>query len=173
MSAHKKETDRSLTVTWADPGTHAWDPKAVSGLAFLRGVQSGKIQPPPAARLVGYRISRVDPGRTIFELDPAEHHYNPFATVHGGILSVLLDTSMTSAVMSRLQEGHACSTLEMKTNFIRPVTAKTGTVQCEARTIHLGSRMATAEAKITDAEGTLYAHAVSTCIIFRPGSRDD
>ena len=99
-------------------------------------LKDGKIKPPPMAMLVGYRISEIDPGRAVFKLEPSEYHYNPFATVHGGIACTLLDTTMTASVLSTLSVGFSCSTLEIKVNFIRPITSKTGIVSCEAKIIH-------------------------------------
>lgn len=40
-------------------------------------------------------------------------------------------------------------------------------VRCVGKLIHLGARTATAEGRITDGDGKLYAHATTTCLIFR------
>jgi len=104
-----------------------------------------------------------------YELDPHESHYNPFASVHGGIISTLLDTAMTAAVLSTLGKGEGCATAEIKVNFIRPLTIGTGTLRCEARPIHIGKRLATAEGQLKDSRDILYAHTVCTCSIFRTG----
>ena len=157
---------RSLTITWDDPKTSTRDSQSISGLDYLNSIKSGKISPPPIARLVGYRISEIAHGHAVFELEPAEYHFNPFATVHGGIATTLLDTAMTAAVLSTLSKGFGCSTLEIKVNFIRPISIKTGKVSCEAGIIHLGKSIATAEGKVMNSEGRLYAHGVSTCVIF-------
>ncbi len=53
---------------------------------------------------------------------------------------------------------------------MRPLTRETGLVRCEGRTIHVGGRVATAEARLVDAAGKLYAHATTTCLIFRRGA---
>jgi uncharacterized protein (TIGR00369 family) len=113
--------------------------------------------------------SEIECGHTVFELKPAEFLYNPFATVHGGIASTLLDTTMTAAVLSTLSKGFGCSTLEIKVNFIRPITIESGLIRCEGRVIHSGSRITTAEGKVMNSEGRLYAHGVSTCMIFSTG----
>ncbi|MGH9874504.1 MAG: PaaI family thioesterase, partial [Pyrinomonadaceae bacterium] len=47
-------------------------------------------------------------------------------------------------------------------------SVETGEVRCEAKTIYVGGRTATAEGKIVDAQGKLYAHGTTTCMIFRP-----
>ena len=116
---------------------------------------------------MGYRIADVESGRAVFTLMPAEYHYNPFATVHGGIASTILDTTMTAAVLSTLPVGLSCSTLEIKVNFIRPITRETGEMQCEAKTIHVGKRIATAAGNLMDGNKKLYTHAMGTCLVFQ------
>ena len=159
-------TRRARTVTWEDPRLGRRDAASVSGLDHLRAVLEGKAPLPPAARLLGYRPREVERGRTVFELEPAECHYNPFATVHGGIVATLLDTAMTAAVLSALEAGAACATLEMKVNFVRAVTAETGLLSCEGKVVHLGARIATAEGRVVDGRGQLCAHGVTTCSVF-------
>ena len=159
MSKHTR------TIEWEDPRISSRDTKNISGMDYLCALRDGSIAPPPAANLVGYHILSVHAGEVIFELTPSEVHYNPFSTVHGGILSTLLDTAMTAAVMTTLDPGKACSTLELKVNFIRPVTTKTGTVAAKANLIHTGKQIATVEGRLFDKNEKLYAHATSTCLI--------
>ena len=40
---------------------------------------------------------------------------------------------------------------------------------CEGKTIHVGGRIATAEARLLDGAGKLYGHATTTCMILRGG----
>jgi len=87
--------------------------------------------------------------------------------VHGGVAATLLDSAMGCAVHSTLAAGAAYTTLEIKVNYLRPMTIETGPVRCEAKVIHVGGRTATAEGRIEDARGKLYAHGTTTCIIFR------
>jgi uncharacterized protein (TIGR00369 family) len=61
--------------------------------------------------------------------------------------------------------GKRFTTLELKINFTRPLTHAVGAVRCEARVIHVGSRVATAEGRVVDRRGKLYAHATATCIL--------
>jgi uncharacterized protein (TIGR00369 family) len=159
--------ERKRTISWTDPETSKRGAMAsISGLEYLKAIKDGRISSPPAARLLGYRIQTVENGYSVFELDPAEYHYNPFATVHGGILSTLLDSAMTSAVITTLPRGRTCSTMEIKVNFIRPATAETGVLRCEARPVHVGRRLATVEGHLKDQAGKLIAHGISTCSIF-------
>lgn len=161
-----EKTDRKRTIIWEDPKKSARDAASISGLDYLRSIKEGGISPPPVAMLIGYKISEVDNGYAVFELNPEEYLYNPFSTVHGGILSTLLDTTMTASVLSTLRKGLGCSTVEIKVNFIRPVTSRTGVLRCEARPIHIGKHLATVEGRLKGENGKLYAHGVSTCSIF-------
>jgi uncharacterized protein (TIGR00369 family) len=160
---------RVRTVTWEDPQVSRRDAGAMSGLDYLAAIRDGRIPQPPAARLLGYRLAELERGRAVFELEPAECHYNPFATVHGGITATLLDSAMTAAVLSTLRIGLACSTLEVKVNFVRAIAAGVGVVRAEGKVLHLGSSVATAEGRLVDANGKLYAHAVTTCAIAPAG----
>ena len=166
-STVNKDTQRIHTVTWEDPRISARDAGSISGLDYLRAIRDGTIKPPPIAMLIGYRISEIEAGRAVFELEPAEYHYNPFATVHGGIACTLLDTTMTASVLSTLPIGVGCSTLDIKVTFFRAITTDTGTVSCEAKILHSGNRITTAQATLMDDQGKSYAHAVGTCMIFR------
>ena len=117
MSGNKNNTiERVHTLTWEDPKISARDTGSISGIDYLRAIKNGQIESPPVAKLVGYRIADVESGRAIFTLTPAEYHYNSFATVHGGIASTILDTTMTAAVLSTFPVGVGCSTLEIKVN---------------------------------------------------------
>lgn len=162
-----KQAKRRRTITWDDPVAAIRNPAMISGKDYLLAIKAGHVAPPPVARLVGYKVVEVEDGSTTFELEPDEYHYNPFATVHGGILATLLDTTMTASVLSKLSINEICSTAEIKVNFLRPIIQKTGLITCKAKVLHIGKVLATAEGKIFDQKKRLYAHAVCTCSVFR------
>ena len=119
----------------------------------------------PIAELLGFDLVELGEGRASVELDPGERHYNPLGTVHGGIAATLLDSAMGCAVHTTLDEGEAYTTLELKVNYVRAITEATGRVVATGSVIHRGGRVATAEARLTDAGGRLLAHGTSTCLI--------
>lgn len=159
---------RTRTITWEDPMPSAHLGRTMSGLAYLRAFQSGALPPPPIVVLMGMAVAEVEEGRVVFTVQPAEYHYNPIGVVHGGLAATLLDSSLGCAVHSTLPAGTAYTTLEIKVNYVRPITRETGELRCEGKVLHQGSRIATAEGRITDASGKLYAHGTTTCIILRP-----
>lgn len=160
--------ERTRTVTWEDPQIAMRSLRQMNGLEYLRAIKNGEVPPPPVALLLGFAPDELEEGRVTFKMAPGEHLYNPLGTVHGGITATLCDTVMGCAVQTVLPAGTAYTTLEFKINFVRPFTLQTGEVVCEGRVIHSGGRIATAEARVVDAEGKLYAHATTTCIIMRP-----
>jgi len=162
------QATRTRTVSWEDPAEAAQRGKALSGKALLEAIRSGEIPPPPIAVLLGMRIIEVSEGRAVFAMEPAEYHYNPLGIVHGGVTATLLDTALGCAIQSMLPPATGCTTIEIKVNYLQPLTVQTGTVYGEGKIIHMGGRIATAEARLTDAAGKLYAHATTTCSIFRP-----
>jgi uncharacterized protein (TIGR00369 family) len=137
----------------------------MTGLEAMHAIVAGDAPAAPIAELVGFDLVEVGEGRASFELDPAERHYNPLGTVHGGVASTLLDSAMGCAVHTTLGEGEAYTTLELKVNFVRAITEATGRVVAAGSVIHRGGRVATAQARLTDESGRLLAHATSTCLI--------
>jgi uncharacterized protein (TIGR00369 family) len=159
---------RTRTVTWEDPRALAKAAAGLSGLEYLQQIVAGELPPPPIGVLMDFRIAELSVGRAVFLVTPAEYHYNPIGVVHGGVAATLLDSAMGCAVHSTLPAGVGYTTLEIKVNYIRPMSAETGEVRCEANIIHVGGRTATAEGRVVDQAGKLYAHGTTTCIIFRP-----
>ena len=155
-------------------GVDALDPREVaerglrlSGMEYVQAIFNGELPPAPIMQLMGFRGVSAEPGRAVFEMEPGPQHYNPIGSVHGGIALTLLDSAMGCAVHTTLAEGDRYTTLEVKTNFVRPITADTGLIRCEGVVIHKGSRVATAEGKVTDGGGKLLAHGTTTCLIFQ------
>jgi uncharacterized protein (TIGR00369 family) len=156
---------RSLTVSWDDPQAAFAAGVKLAGLDYMRELIAGRIAPPPIMKLLGYRLAEVGEGLAVFECEPGEQHYNPIGVVHGGLAMTLLDSAMGCAVHTRLPLGKGYTTLEVKVNLVRAITTQTGTVRAIGKVIHFGGKTATAEARLEDAAGKLYAHASTTCIL--------
>lgn len=140
--------------------------RTMSGLDLLRGWCEGRYPSPPIGRFFNGDLAEVAQGRVVFQGVPGEEHYNPMGIVHGGFAATLLDSCMGCAVHSTLAAGQGYTTLEVKVNYVRPMSDQTGPVRAEGKVVHLGSRVATAEGALTDASGKLLAHGTTTCLIF-------
>lgn len=142
------------------------DARQRSGYELIKGILDGVLPAPPITQVFNFRLSEVEPGRTVFTGLPSVHFYNPIGSVHGGFAATLLDSCMGCAVHSALSAGTGYTTLEIKLSFVRPMLETTGPVRAEGKVISLGKRVGTAEGRIMDAEGKLYAHGTTTCLIF-------
>ncbi|HET9980035.1 MAG TPA: PaaI family thioesterase [Ktedonobacterales bacterium] len=162
------EQERTRTYRWQDPMATAAKFAAQGGLEVLRRVVAGEEPLAPIMATMNFTLVEVEKGRAVFATTPAEYHYNPIGVVHGGVAATLLDSAMGCAINAALPAGTAYTTLEIKVNYLRPLTMTTGPVRAEGKVVHLGRRMAVAEGRITDASGKLYATASTTCLVMAP-----
>jgi uncharacterized protein (TIGR00369 family) len=158
---------RSRTFSWSDPGVYAEHNGRRSGLDLLRAMANGELPPPPVMHMLGMDGFEVeDDGRVIVYLTPREYHYNPLGTVHGGVLSTVLDTATGCAVHASLPTGVGYTSVDLTVKFLRPVTVDSDRLRCEGTVLSRGRRTALAQATLTDAAGRLAAYATSTCLLF-------
>ncbi|MEH1169852.1 PaaI family thioesterase [Micromonospora sp. CPCC 205539] len=160
-----QEPVRSRTFTWADPAANAALVGRRSGLDLLRAMIAGELPPPPVMHLMDMTRMEADEGRVLVELIPQEFHYNPLGTVHGGVISALLDTAAGCAVHTTLPTGVGYTSLDLNVKFLRPVTTASGMLRCEGTVLQRGRRTALGEARLTDAKNRLVAHATSSCLL--------
>ncbi|MEM7346483.1 MAG: PaaI family thioesterase [Chloroflexota bacterium] len=166
--SQKDTSEKRRLITWQDHTPSVQAAQTMNGLDYLQSIAKGHLPAPPIGALLNMTLAEVTHGRVIFTIEPADYHYNPIGTVHGGVAATLLDSSTACAIHSTLAAGVGYTTVELKVNYIRPLTDKTGLVRCIGEVIHVGRRLATAEAKLIDANDKLYAHGTSTCMIFQP-----
>jgi uncharacterized protein (TIGR00369 family) len=160
------DTDRTRTVDWDDQSPTLAAAATLSGLEIMRAIAAGELPAPPVAQLLGFGIDRVDEGNVVFSMDPLEAHQNPLGTVHGGIITTLLDSAMGCAVHTTLPVGGMYTTLELKVNFLRPSFAGGERLLAEGTVLNRGATAVLVEATITGADsGKKIAHATSTCLI--------
>jgi uncharacterized protein (TIGR00369 family) len=157
---------RTRLVTWEDPKASAVKGQSLSGIDYLRAMFNGEMPPPPIMQLIGISAGSVEPGLVTMTLPIGEYLYNPIGSVHGGAAATLLDSVMGCAVHSLLAQGQSYATLEIKINYIRPITDAITQVTAEGHVTNAGRKAAFAEGKITDATGKLYATGSTTCAIW-------
>jgi uncharacterized protein (TIGR00369 family) len=137
-----------------------------SGLALFEKMLRGELPPPPIARTLDFALVEAERGRVVFQGHPSREHYNPLGSVHGGYHATLLDSCVACAVQTMLEAGQGYTTVELKVNYLRALTDQAGPVRAEGKVIHVGKQIGTAEGRLYDASGRLYAHATTTCLIF-------
>ena len=162
--------NRSLNVSWSDPRILSDAARSMSGIEVLQSIRDGRLPAAPIAELLGMRLAEVERGHAVFEVTPAEHHYNPIGVVHGGLAMTLLDSAMACSVQTQIPAGTGYTTLEVKINLVRAITSSSGKLRAIGKVLHMGSRIGTAEGRLEDASGKLYAHGTTTCIVLNGSS---
>jgi uncharacterized protein (TIGR00369 family) len=142
-----------------------------TGLAFLRAMLAEEIPAGPLHTVLGFRLVEASEGFAKFVARPGECHYNPIGNVHGGYTSALLDSALGCCVISTLDSASTFATLDLTVRLVRPMFDTTGEVAAEARILHRGRQVVTAEAKVLDGSGRLMAHATTTCMVLPRSSR--
>src|ERR1700704_5765748 len=136
------------------------------GIDFARAIFARKFPAPPIMQNIEPFDSTAEPGVVVMHSTPGFRHYNPIGSVHGGYAATMLDSPMGLSVHTMLPAGTGYTTLEFKISFIRGMTKDTGAIRTEGRTLNVGRRTATAEARITDSNGRLLPHPPKTCLGF-------
>lgn len=153
----------------AGPGPGVARPEQLagkSGLEMMEAMLRGELPYAAIAATLDFVLLEVGPGRALFQGTPRPQHLNPLGTVHGGWFATLLDSALGCAVHTLLPPGRGYTTAELGVNLVKALTPKVPRVRAEGRVLHCGRQLATAEARLVGADGTLYAHATTTCLVF-------
>lgn len=137
----------------------------LTGLEFLRQMIARKDASPMGSTM-NLRVVEAGDGFARVVGIPDERFYNTMRRIHGGFAASLIDTGLGCAVMSKLGKGVGYGTIELKVNYVRKIDVATGPVVCTAHVLHAGRTMFTAEAKVADAAGKLYAHGSGTFLVY-------
>jgi uncharacterized protein (TIGR00369 family) len=142
-----------------------------TGLEMLEAMMRGELPFPPICQTLDFLLVEVSFGKAVFQGAPQFGHYNPMGSAHGGWFATLLDSALGCAVQSTMPVGRGYTTVELHMNIVRAATQATGPLRASAQVIHGGRQMATAEARLAAADGKLYAHATTTCLVFDAARR--
>lgn len=137
-----------------------------SGLEMMQALLRGELPYAPIARTLDFTLVEVGAGLAIFQGTPGPAHLNPMGTIHGGWYATLLDSALGCAVHTMMPAGRAYTTAELSVNLVRAIGPKAPRVRAEGKVIHCGRQLATAEGRLYGPDGTLYAHATTTCLVF-------
>jgi uncharacterized protein (TIGR00369 family) len=119
----------------------------------------------PYFNLISMPLTALTWGECRLELVVQEKHTQPFGTVHGGVCASLVDAASFWAVFSQLDEGLEMTTVELKLNYLAPISE--GRLIAKGRAIKTGNTICLGEASVEDEKGRLIAHGTSTMMILR------
>jgi uncharacterized protein (TIGR00369 family) len=138
----------------------------LGGLDVMLAMLRGEIPYPTIAQTLDFMLIEVSEGRAVFQGTPGAAHCNPMGSIHGGWYATLLDSALGCAVHTLMPPGRGYTTAELGVNLVRAIGPKASRVRAEGKVIHCGRQLATAEARLVGPDGTLYAHATTTCLVF-------
>lgn len=159
-------TQREKTIEWRDPSTGLAVLPELSGIDFMNQVASGELPGAPIASHFAMDVVEVGPGTVTFRCRPDESHYNPIGAVHGGLVCTLLDSALGCATHTTLPAGTGYTSIEIKVNYLRPVSADNGPLICKGRVTKPGRRVTVAEGEVLDSRGRVVASASGSLLIF-------
>jgi len=137
-----------------------------TGLEVMEAMLNGELPAAPFARTLDFLLVEIGPGRALFQGAPGPAHLNPLGTIHGGWYATLLDSALGCAVQTMMPVGRAYTTAELGVNLVKAIPRHVQRVRAEGKVVHCGRQLATAEARLFGPDGTLYAHATTTCLVF-------
>lgn len=153
----------------AGPGPGVARPEQIAGKSGMETMQAmlrGDIPYAAIAHTLDFLVIEIGDGTATFQGTPLPRHFNPMGTVHGGWFATLLDSALGCAVHTKMPPGRGYTTAELSVNIVRALTPKVQRVRAIGRVIHCGRQLATADAQLIGPDGTLYAHATTTCLVF-------
>jgi uncharacterized protein (TIGR00369 family) len=136
-----------------------------TGLDYLQRIVAGELPGVPIGETLGFRLVEVAKGLAVLRGAPDERSYNLIGSVHGGWAASILDSALALSTLAALDETQGFTTVDIRINFLRPLTQQTGEVRAEGRVLQIGRRLAYGEAKLTDAAGKLICHGTGSCLI--------
>jgi uncharacterized protein (TIGR00369 family) len=94
---------------------------------------------------VGIRVVRHHRDGMTIECRLREELYNMAGVLHGGVTATLADVAAGMAILHR---GHTATTVELKINYLRPVTGRK--VTARSHLLRIGKTLVTAQVDVYD-----------------------
>lgn len=140
-----------------------WD--STSGLDVVRLWATGERPVSPACSLLGIRFADAAEGVATLAMPASPWCCTGLGTFYGGVVAALADAAIDAAVTTTLPPGTSFGTLDLKTQFLRPVTADGRELTATATVEHRGRTIAVTTARIDDADGKRVAMATGSAMV--------
>ena len=154
---------------WADDSEQAQTARSMSGIEQVRAMMAGTVASPPIASLIGWQLEIAEIGHAVLRFRARPELLNLGGTLHGGVMATLLDSALGCALITTMPPGRRFSTLELKVNYVRPVSLQTGDIWVHGTVVQSGKRTGVVEGRVVDKDGLIYAIASTTCLNFEIG----
>ncbi len=119
----------------------------------------------PFFQLLGMELVELGLGWSKVVIPVRTDHLQPFGMVHGGVCGAMVDAACFWAAYSQMPEDIALTTVDLKLNYIAPVFK--GTLIAKGSLIKMGKTLSLSQAQVTDENGKIIAHGMSTLFATR------
>jgi uncharacterized protein (TIGR00369 family) len=140
-----------------------WD--ETGGLDLVQLWAKGELAPAPVCSLLGLRFGEVAEGGVAISMPASLWFCTGFGSFYGGVMAALADATISTAVITTLPPGTSFGTLDLKLNFLRPVTPDGRDLVARATVEQRGRTIAVTTARIDDADGRRVAMATGSAMI--------
>jgi uncharacterized protein (TIGR00369 family) len=140
----------------------------LSGAEIVRRQIAGELPPPPIHHLTGLRPVEIGEGTAIVVMPCTEWLASPSRRLQGGSIAMLAEFAMLIAVETTTAPGLAFAGLDLKVNFLRPVSPDASDLTARAEVVHQGRTIAITRATVTNSEGKPVVLATGSSI-YLPG----
>jgi uncharacterized protein (TIGR00369 family) len=140
----------------------------MSGLEMLTASLAGELPAPPTRYLMGLRLVEAEHGKASFALPASEWLCPPTGRVQGGVIAMLADAALASAIMTVTPAATAIASIDLKVNFLRPGIADGRELLAQGTVAHAGRTIAVAHSEVVNADGKRVALATGSALLI-PG----
>jgi uncharacterized protein (TIGR00369 family) len=112
--------------------------------------------------LFGEEPFHEEPGLTRWRYVVRREHFNPGGSLHGGVVSTILDSCMGHSVRTVRPPDHLHAAIDLNVKFLQPTMKEGVTLTFEGRVVQKGKRIVFTEGSATDDEGRLLARSTSS-----------
>ncbi|HEU5001478.1 MAG TPA: PaaI family thioesterase [Actinomycetota bacterium] len=158
---------RRPDVQGASLAQELWD--AETGLEIMCRLLTGELPRPPLCMLTGLRVTNVGYGSCEFTLPATGWLASPTGLVEGGMIAMLADAALQSAIATTAPPGCAVASVDLKVNFLRPCPTDGRLLLGKGSVVHQGKSLVIANGEVLNADGKRVAIGTGSALLL-PGT---
>jgi uncharacterized protein (TIGR00369 family) len=120
----------------------------------------GRVRLSKFSALMGFEVVELYRGSAVLTVTTRDRHRQIHNVMHGGVIAALADTAAAIAAYTVVARGTEVVTIELKINYLLPVSA--GRLTAEGRVLRAGRNFIVAECEVKREDGALAAKALMT-----------
>jgi len=117
----------------------------------------------PFNKLIGVRVLRRHADGVTIECAMRDELRNTAGVLHGGVTATLADAAVGIALASHFGGRRACTTTDLKINYLSAVAD--GKITARSHLLRIGRHLCVARVDLTDSRGKLIAVAIVTYML--------